>query len=442
VPFPPDRPPSILEITPGDLPLPPLNVFVSSAFIKGTFDIRWTLPTELQENTRFNILGVNLYRSFNSEYGPWERLNTVPIGSSYWRDNTRTVLALQENVSNSFIARGAESDSNGRFVFQTKHHPIVIVPSLGSANATNLNMQVTVNGVPAFVESIDVSSGMIELRRSPTFNVINQTETKAVLPFKHSDVVLATYKYLDNEVITTLAQRIFYLLTTVAYDSATGKAVETDLRFAAKSNNFEVEKTDYIWREAIRRNRWILDQGGERVKLMIRRSVGHRCGCYSVDHGQPSSSCLVCYGTGVIGGYDGPYDVTVAPDNAARTISQSNRGRTNSHQYDTFTLPSPLISQRDFLVKLNGDRYGIGPVSMPSNRGMELAQFFDISKLDEADIRYRVPIMDTRFLVSPQTRYSVPGGGHATPMVTDAPTIPSEIQIRGSTVTFENELRR
>lgn len=442
MPFPADRPVNILERQFPALPLPPLNVFVSSAFLKGTFDIRWTLPSELQANSRFNIIGVNIYRSFDSEFGPWERLNAVPVGSAYWRDSTRVILALQEDISQSFFFRGPASDPDGRYTFQTKRKPIVIFPSPGSANITNLNVQVTVNGVPAFVESINSPRGQVELRREPTFNVINQVKTDAVLPKNPSDVVLATYKYLANEVPTTLAQRIFYRLTTVAYDSDSGQLIETRLEDATSANNFEIEKLDYMWREAIRRNRWILDHGGERVKLMIRRSVGPKCGCNSSFYKQPTSDCTVCYGSGVIGGYDGPYDITIAPDNAAKTISQSNRGRTTAHVYDVWTLPSPLVSQRDFIVKLNGDRYAIGPVSMPSNRGMQLGQFFDVSKLDEADIRYQVPILDTSILVAPQTRISVPGRGDATPMMTEASTIPDEREIRGATVTSENAMRK
>jgi hypothetical protein len=443
MPFPPDRfPPDILEQPYPALPLPPLNVFVSSAFLKETFDIRWTLPSELQANSKFSILGVNIYRSFDSEYGPWERLNNVPVGSTYWRDQTRTVLALQEDVSQNFFFRGPTSDPDGRYAFKTNFNPIVIYPSPGSENVTNLNVQVTVNGVPAFVDSINAPRGEVELRREPTFNVVNQTLTDAVLPKNPTDVVLATYRYLSNQVPTTLAQRIFYRITTVAFDPGTGQLLETHLSMATATNNREIEKLDYMWREAVRRQKWILEQGGERVKVMIRKATGRKCGCYSSYYRQPNADCVVCYGTGVIGGYDGPYDINIAPDDATKGITQQARGRTVDHTYEAWALPSPLMNQRDFIVKLNGDRYAIGPVRMPSNRGMQLAQFFEISKINESDIRYQVPVLNTAVLVAPQTRYTIPGKGDATPMMTDDPTIPAERQIRSATVAGANEQRR
>lgn len=441
MPFPRDRAPTILEQTDPAFPLPPLNVFAVSGLEKGIMDIRWSSPTEIRSNTCFNVVGVNIYRSFDSEFGPYFRLNTTPVGSTQWRDMTSTVLALNEDISNSFTARGPETDPEGKYVFRTKYKPIVIYPSLGSSNCTNLNVQVTVNGVPAYVERIYSETGIVELRTVPTFNVATQKLTPAVLPTSDSDVVLATYKYTTNNVVTNLNTRLFYRVTTVALDKD-GRLIETPLNRATQGNRNEVEKLDYIWTEAIRRNLWIRFQGGERVKLFIKKTVGLQCGCVSSVHKQPSSDCEVCYGTGILGGYDGPYDIIIAPDDAAKKMSQTNRGRTVEHSYDTWMGPRPLVSQRDFMVMLNGDRYGVGAVRMPSNRGMQLQQMFTVTHIDEPDIRYKVPVLNTSLLEAPQTRYlrpgHIPGRGDAIPMITEKASIADERELRGGTVTWEN----
>lgn len=441
MPFPRDRAPTILEQTDPAFPLSPLNVFAISGLEKGIIDIRWTPPTEIRSNTCFNVVGVNIYRSFDSEFGPYFRLNTTPVGSTQWRDKTNTVLSLNEDISKSFTARGPETDPEGKYVFRTKYKPIVIYPSLGSSNCTNLNVQVTVNGVNSFVERIYSSTGIVELRTVPTFNVATQKLIPCVLPENTNDVVLATYKYTTNKVVTDLATRVFYRVTTVAL-SSDNKLVETPLVRATQGNRDEVEKLDYIWTEAIRRNLWIRFQGGERVKLFIKKSVGLECGCGSSIHKQPSADCVVCYGTGILGGYDGPFDVIIAPDDSAKKHSQSERGRTIEHSYDSWMGPRPLISQRDFFVKLNGDRYGIGPVRMPSNRGMQLQQMFPMSHIDESDIRYKVPVLNTSLLEAPQTRHlrpgHIPGRGDAIPMITERSGIANERELRGSTVTWDN----
>ena len=239
-----------------------------------------------------------------------------------------------------------------------------------------------------------------------------------------------------------LDQKTYYRITTVAHDRNTGALLETPLERASEVNNRQIEQLDWVWREAIRRNRFMLGQGGEPVKLFKQKLVGPKCGCYDYSRKQPSSTCHVCYGTGVIGGYDGPYDIIIAPEDGERAIAQGNRGRTVTHPYDTWTGPSPLLTQRDFFVKLNGDRYGIGPVRMPSNRGMQLIQFFTTSHLDTADIKYTVPVIQTELLVFPETRYLVPGQGKETPMMTNREDIPADRQYRANTVTGENMNRR
>jgi hypothetical protein len=445
MPAPRDRKPDILEIINSALPLPPLNFFVFSALRQGTIDLRWTDPSQLQANTNFNILGVNIYRSFDSEYGPWFRLNPIPVGTTFWRDRSTVTVAVNEDVSNSFTGRGASevpgpSDPNGQFTFRTLNKPIALVNVFGVTNCPNLNVQVTVNGQSAVVDQIDAANGIVRLSTNSIFDPANQVMTPPVLPTGANDVVLVTYKYTANEIPTNLNIKIFYRITTVAYDPATGALIETPLERAAQGNSRQVEQLDYMWREAIRRQKWLLDHGGERAKVFIRKVVGPKCGCNSSLYKQPDATCLVCFGTGIIGGYDGDYDIVLSPDDGEKAIKQSSMGRSYTHPYDTWTGPSPLLSQRDFIVKLNGDRYGLGPVRMPSNRGMQLQQFFQLSHLDDPDIRYKVPLPDPMFMEAPQTRYIVPGKGDATPMVTDNPNIPAERQIRSNSVTGSNTL--
>jgi hypothetical protein len=446
MPFPPDRSPfdfqsRALETLEAALPLPPLNFSVTTSFERQSNDLRWSSPSELNVNTKFTVVGVNLYRSFDSEFGPFFRLNLTPIGSNFYRDKTEIVLELNENVSDRFIARGAATDPTGDFIFRTLHKPIVLSSTSAETDCTNLNVQVTINGVPAFVESINGPAGEITLRKFDMFDIASQIQIPVVLPTNPNDLVLCTYRRFRNRVNTDLTKRIFYRATTVARDQH-GDLFETPLDRAAVANNYELEKLDYIWREAIRRNKWILDQGGERVKLFIRKLTGDKCGCVSDTHRQTRTGCKVCFETGVIGGYEGPFDIIIAPDDGERAAKQTNKGRTLEHSYDTWTTPVPLISQRDFIVKLNNDRYGIGPVRMPSNRGMLLQQFFSISSFDESDIRYEVPVVDVLSLKYPESRYVIPGQGSATPMITERVTIPDERETRGFTIGWENSQRR
>ncbi len=440
MPAPSDRQPHILEQFNPAVPLPPLNFSVQSGLEPGVIDLHWDLPAYLSQNSSFSILGVNIYRSFDSEYGPFHRLNDIPIGTTFWRDSSRLSLSLQEDVSKSFISRG-DSDPGSIWAFKTKHKPIVIQPWLGNMDTISLNVHVTINGQTALVSKIFAESGEVHLESAKIFDVISQTQKDPILPINDTDVVLATYRYQENEVKTDLGKRIFYRITTVCI-SSNGELIETPLDRAASGDNRSTEQLDYIWREAVRRNRFLLIQGGERVKVFIKKNAGPQCGCYSSTHGQPQADCMICYGSGFIGGYEGPYDIIIAPDDAGVSISQSNRGRNKSHTIETWTSPSPMLSQRDFILKLNGDRYAIGSVRSPTARGMKLQQFFTMTYIDEKDIRYKIPVIDTRYMQSPQTRYIIPGQGKMNPIVTERHAIPDSREFRGNTVVFENTNRR
>ncbi|MEL7339736.1 MAG: Hint domain-containing protein, partial [Bacteroidota bacterium] len=113
-----------------------------------------------------------------------------------------------------------------------------------------------------------------------------------------------------------------------------------------------------------------------------------------------------CFGTGYVGGYEGPYDMIIVPDDAERRISQLMTGRRLEHSYEVWTGASPLLTQRDFIVKQTNERYSVGGVRRPSARGNVMQQHFTIAYLDEQDIRYQVCVNDPAALPWPETRHA------------------------------------
>lgn len=443
-----DRDPRWEEIEQAPWPAPPTNLFLTSGFEPGVVDLVWDDPANLRLNSRFHICGVNLYRSFDSEFGPYDRITTLPVGGIFWRDQTDNVLIENEEVADDhWVLRGAPTAGvrGVRYVFCTQQRPIVKPGSQATPADSRNEVIVRVNGVEAAILRVDGHKGEIELDPTLYPNVSTQNLDPAVLPGS-SDTTTVTYRYNRSLVRTDLSQRIFYRATTVGVpvllpieQAQPQDLKETPLERAVLTSSFEIEKLDYIWREAVRRNRWILSQGGERVRVFIRKQVGVPCLCTSTkpQHKQPQNDCEQCYGTGILGGYEGPYDIVIAPDDAERRIAQRDIGRTVEHVYEVWTGPTPLLSQRDFIVKLNGDRYSIGPVRMPTNRGMILQQHFSIGHLDEQEIRYRVPMNDPRGLVVNQLTPVIPPE-HLPPERTDKPNIPDEREIRGRTKTWSN----
>jgi hypothetical protein len=443
-----DRLPPNLELEKTPWPVPPLNLFLVGGVNTGVFDLQWDDPSQLSLNSSFGIVGVNIYRAFDSEYGPFERLTTLPVGSMFWRDQTDNVLIPDEDVSDRFILRGTSQDAgelyNGRFVFRTQRCPIVKAGSQAINADSPSDVMVFVDGVRANVLSVHGWSGEVELDNQMHPEVGTQTRMVPVLPGPNS-VVTCSYRYNRSLLQQSLAQRVFYRVTTVATPANGVDLVETPLERAAATSSYEVEKLDWIWREAIRRNRWILTQGGERVKLFLHRHNGVACPCIAnPQYKQPINDCTICYGTGSIGGFDGPYDALIAPDDAEKKIAQQAVGRVWEHTYEVWTGPTPLLTQRDFLVKVNGERYSIGGVRIPSNRGMLLQQHFNIGAMDLKDIRNSVPIdgNSDRYTVRqlPAMLPDDPVMGTTSPPagITSKPGIPDERELRGRTVVWEN----
>lgn len=442
-----DRPPDDLEISKSAWPMPPLNLFLTSGYRAGVFDLTWDNPALLALNSHFIVCGVNVYRSFDSEYGPYQRVTHLPVGATYWRDQTDNELVVEEDVTDQFVIYGDTSGTGQggtRYVFQTRQRPIVKEGSQAIPTNSSRDVEVRVDGVRANVLAVNGAAGQVEIDPRAYPNVEQQKLDPSVVPVPGTRVT-CTYRYNRVLIRTDLAQRVFYRVVTVALpiecDLGTVQPqdlLETPLEEAAATSNAEIEKLDYQWREAVRRNRWILEQGGERVKIFLRKNVGLPCPCIQDEyHKQAQADCLICFGMGIVGGYEGPYDILVAPDDAEKKVTQKDIGRTVEHSYEVWTGPAPLIAHRDFIVKINGERYSVGPVRMPTNRGMVLQQHFNIGHIDEKDVRYQVPMDSPIKYAAVQFAPSGPER-EAEAEVTAKKEIPDEREYRGRTPAWEN----
>jgi hypothetical protein len=267
----------------------------------------------------------------------------------------------------------------------------------------------------------------VTLINTPEFDDTTETLVPWGCP-EAGSVVEVTYRTPRNHIPSGLERNVWYRLTTVVTDPDTLDGYsETPLAQSRPLSLLEVESRDWIWDEAVRRNQWILEQGGERVSLFVRKVCGVPCDCGRDPRTmeftkQPVNTCLICYGTGHIGGYEGPYEILVGPDDGERRVSQSQYGRRKELTYEVWTGPYPVLTQRDFIVKQTNERFSIGAVRRPSNRGNLLQQHFQLGYFDEGDIRYRVPIDGTDELAWSETRPTKPSPVYPRMPVTGEPS--------------------
>lgn len=282
-------------------PLAPRNLLITSPYNVSVLDIRWDNPKIIPQNSDLEILGCNVYRSTDNPYGPYIKVNDNPITVLFYRDQTEEELIIHENATPS-IKHTLEPRE--RWLVYSQHKPIIIPDTNGKATTRILDVQVEVdNGDGVFMEvpafAVDGITGEIELIHYPVYNYELNQIIPPRLPYSPNGRVRISYRYLKHSVLTVLSQRIYYKVTTVAVDpNDSNSTIETPLDEISERSAFDVEMIDYIWREAILRNRWILEQGGERVKIFIRKWMGPKCPSHQTNYGQSYHDCHVCFPAG------------------------------------------------------------------------------------------------------------------------------------------------
>ncbi|MBD3262625.1 MAG: hypothetical protein GF334_13310 [Candidatus Altiarchaeales archaeon] len=433
--------------TPYALPIGPKNLMVTSPYLIGAIDIRWDNPADYAANNGLDIIGVNVYRSFDSPQGPYTKLTDTPSGILYYRDQTSEITVTDEDpMTGGRIITG--TNATGDWVVKTYHQPIVIPGSNGEIAESPKHVTVRIKEtsssswqtVPAF--KVVGETGEIFLIRSLTYNHTTNRLDQPILPKPdQGGEIRVGYTYIDNKIETNIYRKVYYKATTIADDPDSGERIETPLEDQEAVSLYDMEKIDWVWAEAIRRNRWILEQGGERVKVFIRKWFGERCACWDEQYRTPVESCSNCYGTGYVGGYDGPYDIIVAPPETEKTIQLEIGGLRVHYDWATWTGPYPLISDRDFVVRQNNNRFTIAHVNPQGSRGAIYQQHFMLAPLPHKDIRYQMPITGGASGV-PATwnAYREDQPTDASPTVPEKPEIPDQYRYEGRTVTFENIL--
>lgn len=284
-------------------PLPPMNTMVVSPFGKGVLDIRWDDPSLIGANTEYDVVGVNVYRSEGSDRGPFKRLNAYPVSGTFFRDFTDVALVSSEVVLWDQWQSKGDAPNAARWTLKTRF-PIYKPRSQGVPANASEDVLVTIDGVPAWVGSVFGQTGEITLQTQVELDPRNDRNVEAPLPGPDSAVVVTYYTARNILYPATMIDRkLFYRVTTVAVaaGSTTGY-IETPLDQTMPASDMQIEQLDYIWREAMRRNRWILEQGGERVKLFVQKVSGMPCPCSGeIDpqsrayNKQPSNRCHVCF---------------------------------------------------------------------------------------------------------------------------------------------------
>lgn len=436
---------------PKSLPYAPKSVNVTSPYLIGVIDIRWDNPAKYMENNSLEVLGVNVYRAYDAPSAAYTQLNVDgPVSVAYWRDETSKIRVDREDV---LATLNPGSNPTGRWYFRTAFKNI-IAPNKNDVD----NSQVTIDDVLLEIDTgdgngyravppfkVDWEEGIVYLNTQRIYDPQLNTYLPPILPGTLTGGIRFTYTYLSNLISTDINRKIYYKVTSVAYDRDKNVEIETPMSEVEAVSPYDMGKIDWIWAEGIRRNHWLLEQTGERVKLFLRKWNGVRCKCYSDVYGHSqgagtSKECHICYGSTYVGGYEGPYDILIAPPETEKAVNLLDVGLHVTYDWNTWTGPEPLLNDKDVIIRPNNDRYYVSRANYQGSRGATYQQHFNLAYIDKQDPVYRIPIDCGPIGIVPPGwnayREEMPTAG--SPIIPIKPGIePGRVPI-GRTVTFEN----
>jgi virulence-associated protein VagC len=253
------------------------------------------------------------------------------------------------------------------------------------------DIRVYIDGVQTRCGRVDGLDRTVWLQQTVVLHQTGDRRERPTTLVNDATVIEVEYAKLLNSVsIAIEGVRTFYSVVPVltgGVELHTPGAPGTEIQ-----DTFQVDRMDYMQTEMIRRQKWLLEQRAEPTWLMIRRTKGEPCFCMQAS-GEPRTGCDACYQTGIIGGYYGPIDFLFVDPDSGATVESEEGGKKVTRESQAFTVPAPMIQSGDMIVRRNGERWIIGPVTYKTHRGVLLQQDYSAAVMMHNDVRYKIPLV-------------------------------------------------
>ena len=403
------------------------TLVVLSNISPGIRDLYW-----IEDKYDPAVAGYNVYRSQDTPIpGNWKRINPDVVNGKVYRDQTSLLAKTYTILESDWV----EDGEFGRQILKLPDSPIYSDITAGQARiaASIDSVKVTVDGIVIQPASVDGFAGQVWLPQNGIVLEDGSVSVKRNVRVTKASSIVVEYKTLFNFVNPWLSSgRTFY--TVVPVDANGNELHAPGAPGTQISDIMQIEKMDYIFAEAVRRNAFLFEVAGEPAWLMIRKSTGKLCGC--VKDGQARTGCPSCYETRYVGGYYGPIDINFIDPDQDVVYTVREGGRTVERPSRSMLGPTPLVSNGDMIVRFNGERLIIGGVTYKSPKGILVQQEFDVELLNPGDTRYQIEIPNPTVVYHPAFEQ-----GNAP--VSDPAKDPTKVVLNdqlpaGRTITFGN----
>jgi hypothetical protein len=361
-----------------------LHLLVLPSVDQRSVDLTW------RRNPVTNAVGYNVWRAVANPTD-WVKITTEPVNVTFFRDCSKIEQAIETPIWES----GTDS-ATGVFILKVKKTPMCAM-TLGDAsivqlaNAADVQVLSKKTGKKLNVDLVNPVRGLIQLTRKLV--VAESVDFLEKPPFEEDAQNLeVTYYWVSRLTDSAFGRDLYYKVTEVLGDGS-----ETPLDQAAYVSNQDLEKLDYYWREAIRKNRFIIEQSGEPAFLLMAKTTGRICDCVDTETLKSRNNCPVCWGVGYVGGYDGPYKIMFTPPNAPSQTRQGQEGKSKIRVAQSILGPTPTLMPGDIIVRFNGEKLVVTEVERTQVGGVTLQQQYNTELLKVSDFRQRLNVRNPNF---------------------------------------------
>ena len=224
------------------------------------------------------------------------------------------------------------------------------------------------------------------LMRAGSPNGPFETVASNIASSHYFDAHVPTYSDEDVTLTHTSIQRNIYYIVTSGNTRSSVEPVGDGL-----------PKRQRLLRKKIQRDISVAFRVGSGIMFGVlpRRHWGPRCTlCFDkTTKSVLNSKCLVCFGTGFVGGYHAPFHVMSRKGVTNPQVSVSPQGKTEVNQLDMTILDYPRLAPDDVIVELRQDRrYVIKQVTRTELRGVPVHQKLVMNELPRDSVEYRILI--------------------------------------------------
>lgn len=213
---------------------------------------------------------------------------------------------------------------------------------------------------------------------------------------------------------TSMIRRLYYKVKITSGDESHESDPTTFMIQPTRAGLYQVKRLE----------RYLRISTGEPVYFFVKKTWGPRCPACN-RHGAASSSCSICYGTGIHGGYYDAIHGLISKNQVQASQATVVGVEINSEARRMWTSNYPLLKPGDLIVDSMGVRWNVAPgISTTEYRGFPFRQNFIGVRLPSDHATYKLPIphlhsliqkrgtrgwKEQRDVIQPQADYTLEG---------------------------------